>query len=172
MGVNPKKLPTGPRGCSMPNFVEIHPVASKSEQTDRQTNKQTDSHLSYKYRYILTGCGPLRGPKKTVRWPVDWHCSPRPTHWKVCKFEKKQKMRKRCRKRIPSSILGHIRKVRIFEFSQNYTPPEEGSPQKSVSRLLSDTTGKSMPNLVEIHPVVWAPNPNKQTDKQTNTFLR
>ncbi len=25
-----------------------------------------------------------------------------------------------------------------------------------------------MPNLAEIHPVVWAPNPNKQTNKQTD----
>ncbi len=24
-----------------------------------------------------------------------------------------------------------------------------------------------MPNLVGIHPVVWAPNPNKQTNRQT-----
>ena len=28
--------------------------------------------------------------------------------------------------------------------------------------------GWPMPNLVEIHPVLWAPNPNKQTDKQTD----
>ncbi len=27
-----------------------------------------------------------------------------------------------------------------------------------------------MPNLVEINPVVWAPNPNKQTDRQTGLF--
>ncbi len=25
-----------------------------------------------------------------------------------------------------------------------------------------------MPNLVEIHPVLWPPNPNKQTNRQTD----
>ena len=28
-----------------------------------------------------------------------------------------------------------------------------------------------MPNLVGIPPVVWAPNPNKQTDKQTGLYI-
>ncbi len=28
-----------------------------------------------------------------------------------------------------------------------------------------------MPNLVKIVPVVWAPNPNKQTDRQTDRHL-
>ncbi len=28
-----------------------------------------------------------------------------------------------------------------------------------------------MPNLVEIHPVIWAPNLNKQTNKQTASYI-
>ncbi len=31
--------------------------------------------------------------------------------------------------------------------------------------------GWPMPNLAEIHPVVWAPYPNKQTDRQTDRHL-
>ncbi len=40
-----------------------------------------------------------------------------------------------------------------------------GQPKKSISRLPTDTRRWPMPNLIEIHPVVWAPNPNKQTDR-------
>ncbi len=29
-----------------------------------------------------------------------------------------------------------------------------------------------MPNLIEIHPVVWAPNPNKQTDRQASFIYK
>ncbi len=39
-------------------------------------------------------------------------------------------MRKMCRKRIPPSVLGHMGKVGIFEFFQNYTPPGGVNPKK------------------------------------------
>ena len=62
-------------------------------------------------------------------------------------------------------------KVWIFEFFQNYTPPGGGSTQKSISRLTTGPRGWPMANLIRIYPVVWAPNPNKQTNKQTDTSL-
>ncbi len=46
-----------------------------------------------------------------------------------------------------------MKKVWIFELFQNYTPPG-GGQLKKVFR-----------DMVGIHPVVWAPNPNKQTDR-------
>ncbi len=46
-----------------------------------------------------------------------------------------------------------------------------GSTQKSISRFPTDTRGWPMPNLVGIPPGVWAPNPNKQTSKQTDRHL-
>ena len=36
---------------------------------------------------------------------------------------------------------------------------------------VTDTRGCSMPNLVEFPPVVWAPNPNKQTNRQIDRLL-
>ena len=39
-------------------------------------------------------------------------------------------MRKRCRKRIPPSVLGHMGKVRIFEFFQKIPPLGGGQPEK------------------------------------------
>ncbi len=43
-------------------------------------------------------------------------------------------------------------------------PPCGGQPEKSILRFPTGTMGYLMPNLVEISPVVWAPNPNKKTD--------
>ena len=63
------------------------------------------------------------------------------------------------------AVLG---KFGFLSFSKIIPPLGGGSTQKSISRLLSRTRGYLMPNLVEIPPVVWAPNSNKQTNKQTN----
>ena len=46
-----------------------------------------------------------------------------------------------------------------------------GSTQISVLRLPTEPMGCPMPNLVGILSVVWAPNPNKQTNKQTDRHL-
>ena len=48
---------------------------------------------------------------------------------------------------------------------QRIPPSPWGVNQKRISRLPTGSRGLSMPNLVEIHPVVWAPKPNKQTDR-------
>ena len=56
----------------------------------------------------------------------------------------------------------------FFKFFQNYTPLWGGQLKKSILRLPTGSMGRSMPNLVGILPVVWAPNPNKQTDRQTD----
>ena len=56
------------------------------------------------------------------------------------------------------------------EFLQNYTPPLGSQPKKSILRLPTGTMGWPMPNLAEIHPVVWASNPNKQTNRQAGLF--
>ncbi len=57
----------------------------------------------------LAGCGPLRGlaplgPLKSIQIY-------------------KKKKNKNLRKRIPTSVLGHMKKVWIFELFQNHTPP-------------------------------------------------
>ena len=61
------------------------------------------------------------------------------------------------------------RKFGFFEFFQNYIPPLGGGQHKKrILRLPTGSRGRPMPNLAEIHPVVWAPNPNKQTDRQAS----
>ncbi len=82
-----------------------------------------------------------------------------------------QKLCKRCPKRISPSSWAMWAKFGYFEFFQNFTPLT-GSTKKSSLRLPTGSRGqRSMPNLVEIHPVVEAPNSNKQTHRQTGLFL-
>ncbi len=76
-----------------------------------------------------------------------------------------KKFRTRCRKRIPPSVLVLIGKVRIFKFFQNYNFPGRSTLPKKIFWGYP-----LMPNLVEIHLVVWPPNPNKQTDRQIPLF--
>ena len=76
----------------------------------------------------------------------------------------RKRYRKRCRKKIPPSIWARWGKFGFLSFFQNYTSPVGGQPKKSISRFPTDTRGWPMPNLVGILLVVWAPNPNKQTD--------
>ncbi len=90
-------------------------------------------NLFYSIYIVLTGCGLLR-----TRWlanpltglaplgrPIEKY--PNFKRKKIKKLRKK--CRKMCRKRIPPSLLGHMGKVWIFKFLQNYTPPE-GPTQK------------------------------------------
>ncbi len=60
----------------------------------------------------------------------------------------------------------------IFEFFSlsKIISPLWGHPQKSFLIESAGSRGRFMPNLVEIHPVVWLPNPG-QTDKQTDRPL-
>ncbi len=60
----------------------------------------------------------------------------------------------------------------LTSFFLIHSPPgERGVHSKSIFRLLLGTRGRCMPKLVEIHLVVLAPDPNKQTDRQTQTDL-
>ena len=59
-------------------------------------------------------------------------------------------------------------KVWFFLVFPKFVPRLGGQPKKSILRLPTGPMGCSMPSLVDIHPVVWAPNPNKQTDRQTD----
>ena len=113
----------------------------------------------------LTPLGPLKSiqisPQKTVKINLNLN-----TLFPV--FQKlRKRCRKRCRKRIPPSVLGHFWKSWIFEIFQNYTSPGGVNP-KNILRLPTGPMGWSMPNLGKIHPVVWAPNPNKQTGRHAS----
>ncbi len=59
----------------------------------------------------------------------------------------------------------------IYLAFENHTPPGGGglfNSKKYFDVTFRDMGGGAqMPNLVGIHPVVWAPNPG-QTTKQTN----
>ncbi len=58
----------------------------------------------------------------------------------------------------------------FFSLSKNL-PPLGGVNPKKYFEVTHRAKGCPMPNLAEIHPVVWAPNPIKQTDRQTDTSL-
>ena len=84
----------------------------------------------------------------------------------------RKRCRKRCRKRIPPSVLGHVGKVWIFEFFQNYTPPG-GVNQKKYFEVTHRVQGEAHAKFG------WIPSSslgskseqtNKQTDRQTGLF--
>ncbi len=77
-----------------------------------------------------------------------------------------KRCRKRCRKWIPLRFGPYGESLDFFELFQKYTP--RGVSPKSILRLPTGSRGMSMPNLVGIHPVVLARNPNKQTNRQTD----
>ena len=104
---------------------------------------------------MLTGLAPLGPLKSTIPPPK-----------KISKKSKKtQKVPQKVPQKDPSlSPRPYGESLSFWVFPKLYLP-WGGQPKKSISRLPTWTRGRPMPNLVEIHPVVWAPNPNKQTDR-------
>ncbi len=116
----------------------------------------------------LAGCGLLH-----TRWPANplTGLVPLGPFKKVSKFSKKNP---KIAQKVPHKDFvlrpgpyGDF----FFKFFQNFTPFWGCQQQKNILRLPTDTSEWPMPNLVEIHKVVWPPNPNKQTNKQTDRHL-
>ena len=105
--------------------------------------------IAKKNKRELAVCLALRNPKKPIN-----------THKRCSKW---------CRIKMPFLLwprtkLGFLRFFKII-------PPLGGGTQKGILRLLSGTRGYLVPNLVEIHPVVWASNPNKQTGRKASFYI-
>ena len=82
---------------------------------------------------------------------------------------KNQKICKRCRKRILSSILGHMGKVLFFEFFQNYTPPG-GSTKKNILRLPTRSRAKSIVNFFQNPSCIFG-SKSEQTNRQAGSLF-
>ncbi len=57
----------------------------------------------------------------------------------------------------------YVESLDFFCFSKSIPPWGGGATQKKYCEVTTGSRGRSMPNLVGIPPVVWGPNPNKQT---------
>ncbi len=151
-------LSTAPLGCltdlaessvSLACAVQIHKIFCHITRWVRAASRP---YKRYKPANPLTGLAPL-GPLKSIQ------NTPPPKKSNIC-------AKGATKGSLPPSwaIWG---KFGFFDFFQNYSPLG-GQPKKSISRLPTGPIGWPMPNLVEIHLVLWAPNPNKQTERQTD----
>ncbi len=120
--------------------------------------------------YSLAGCGLL-----STRWLANPLAGLAPLG-PVFNFSRKtpitcaKRFRKRCSKIIPPSVLGHLGKVLIFLFFQNYTLPGGGATQKKYFEVTHRVQG-------EVHAKFgWNPSSSlgfksEQTSKQPDRPL-